>query len=174
MSAESLDEGLGRVDLLDWLREDIEPLNFHPIEEEEGHGHSDDKEKDEEEDNNDAVAVAVVAACLHYQHKRLRQQAARRVLPYEYLHHQFSLDINMPAVRARVWLRFSVDLEKSPGEAIIRQIQRQLSEFSAGVRRIGGVDGVWGFVDGTFRGHCRPVGQDAQREVMEGNSLLYV
>ncbi|ELR07222.1 hypothetical protein GMDG_02449 [Pseudogymnoascus destructans 20631-21] len=31
-----------------------------------------------------------------------------RVVPYEYLHHQFSLDINMPAGRARVWLRFSV------------------------------------------------------------------
>lgn len=35
---------------------------------------------------------------------------------------------------------------------------RRLEEFSEGVERVVGVRGLWGFVDGTFRGHCRPFG----------------
>src|SRR5438045_5807327 len=35
--------------------------------------------------------------------------------------------------------------------------------FSESVYRVGGVEGVWGFVDGTFRGYCHPMGNEEQR-----------
>jgi hypothetical protein len=37
----------------------------------------------------------------------------------------------------------------------------RLQVFADAVEREGGAGGVWGFVDGTFRGHCRPKGQIA-------------
>jgi DDE superfamily endonuclease len=46
----------------------------------------------------------------------------------------------------------------------------RLKAFSRGVHRVGGVKGVWGFIDGTFRGHRRPGGDDeAQRLVYSGH-----
>lgn len=45
----------------------------------------------------------------------------------------------------------------------------RLVELSAGVEIVCGVSGVWGFVDGTFRGHCRPEGNVAQRAVYSGH-----
>jgi hypothetical protein len=36
-----------------------------------------------------------------------------------------------------------------------------------------GVADIWGFVDGTFRGHCRPQGQEEQRRVYSGHSKLH-
>ena len=45
--------------------------------------------------------------------------------------------------------------------------------FSKAIERQGGTGGVWGFVDGTFRGHCRPEGQDAQELVYSGYKRLH-
>lgn len=45
----------------------------------------------------------------------------------------------------------------------------RLKEFTAGVEGLCGVMGVWGFVDGTFRSHCRPEGNVAQRAVYSGH-----
>jgi hypothetical protein len=45
----------------------------------------------------------------------------------------------------------------------------RLQVFAEAVEREGGTGGVWGFVDGTFRGHCRPEGQLAQELVYSGH-----
>ena len=49
----------------------------------------------------------------------------------------------------------------------------RLQEFADGVIHAGGVEDIWGFVDGTFRGHCRPSGQEAQRMVYSGHKRSY-
>jgi hypothetical protein len=49
----------------------------------------------------------------------------------------------------------------------------RLLEFSEAVHRIGGVSGVWGFVDGTFRGHRRPKDYNSQRTVYLGHKRAY-
>jgi DDE superfamily endonuclease len=48
-----------------------------------------------------------------------------------------------------------------------------LKRFADAVQRVGGVEGVYGFVDGTFRGHCRPSGPDAQRTVYSGHKRAH-
>lgn len=50
---------------------------------------------------------------------------------------------------------------------------RWLEAFSEGVERVTGAGGVWGFVDGTFRSHCRPQGNVAQRAVYSGHKRLH-
>jgi DDE superfamily endonuclease len=45
--------------------------------------------------------------------------------------------------------------------------------FSEAVHDAGGVEGVWGFVDGTFRGYCRPTGNEEQRRVYSGHKKLH-
>ena len=41
----------------------------------------------------------------------------------------------------------------------------RLKAFSDAIYEAGGADGIWGFVDGTFRGYCRPTGNEEQRQV---------
>ncbi|ELR09467.1 hypothetical protein GMDG_00649 [Pseudogymnoascus destructans 20631-21] len=49
----------------------------------------------------------------------------------------------------------------------------RLAEFAAGVKRVCGVGGVWGFVDSTFCPHCHPQGNVAQRAMFSGHKRLY-
>jgi hypothetical protein len=49
----------------------------------------------------------------------------------------------------------------------------RLKVFADAIHRIGGADGVWGFVDGTFRGYCRPTGNEEQRAVYSGHKKLH-
>ena len=44
-----------------------------------------------------------------------------------------------------------------------------LAVFSKAVEEMCGVEDVWGFVDGTFRGYCHPQGQEAQQRVYSGH-----
>jgi hypothetical protein len=45
-----------------------------------------------------------------------------------------------------------------------------MQAFSTAVEAVGGCPRIWGFVDGTFRGFCRPAGSDeAQRAVYNGH-----
>jgi hypothetical protein len=48
-----------------------------------------------------------------------------------------------------------------------------LKRFADAVEAVGGVKGVYGFVDGTFRGHRRPGGQEAQRTVYSGHKRAH-
>ena len=50
---------------------------------------------------------------------------------------------------------------------------QRLEVFADAVERIGGAKGIWGFVDGTFRGHCRPQGNEEQRRVYSGHKKLH-
>jgi nuclease HARBI1 len=56
-----------------------------------------------------------------------------------------------------------------------RQITQysKLQEFSAGIEQYNGIQGVWGFVDGTFKGHCRPTGYINQRIVYSGHKRAH-
>jgi hypothetical protein len=49
----------------------------------------------------------------------------------------------------------------------------RLKVFADAVERVGGVPGIWGFVDGTFRGYCRPSGNEEQRRVYSGHKKLW-
>lgn len=49
----------------------------------------------------------------------------------------------------------------------------RMEAFSKATEKVGGVEGIWGFVDGTFRSHQRPLGQDDQRLVFSGHKRLH-
>src|SRR5450432_3180132 len=46
---------------------------------------------------------------------------------------------------------------------------RRMEALAAAIEDYGWVQRVWGFVDGTFRGFCRPRGYDEQRQVYSGH-----
>jgi hypothetical protein len=48
-----------------------------------------------------------------------------------------------------------------------------LEVFSEAVYRVRGAKGVWGFVDGTFRGYCRPIGNEEQWRVYSRHKKLH-
>jgi nuclease HARBI1 len=60
--------------------------------------------------------------------------------------------------------RFKAILEWHPSLTYER-----LQEYATAIERVGGVEGVWGFVDGTFKGHQRPSGGREQRVVYSGH-----
>jgi hypothetical protein len=41
-------------------------------------------------------------------------------------------------------------------------IYSQLKVFTNAIEKIGGAKEIWGFVDNTFHGHCRPQGNEEQ------------
>jgi hypothetical protein len=45
--------------------------------------------------------------------------------------------------------------------------------FTNAVQQMCGIPDIWGFVDGTFRGHCRPQGQEQQRRVYSGHNKFH-
>jgi hypothetical protein len=45
--------------------------------------------------------------------------------------------------------------------------------FSKAVHDAGSVEGVWGFVDGTFQGYCHPTGNEEQRRVYSGHKKFH-
>lgn len=49
----------------------------------------------------------------------------------------------------------------------------RLLVFAEAVNNLCGVDGIWGFVDGTFRGHRRPQDYEAQRSVYSGHKKAH-
>jgi hypothetical protein len=49
----------------------------------------------------------------------------------------------------------------------------RLEAMATAVEAQGGGPGIWGFVDGTFRGFCRPQGQDNQRRVYCGHKRAH-
>ncbi len=49
----------------------------------------------------------------------------------------------------------------------------KLYEFAEATKRVGGVEGIWGFVDGTFRGHCRPGDNRDQQIVYSGHKRAH-
>jgi DDE superfamily endonuclease len=56
-----------------------------------------------------------------------------------------------------------------------RQITQysRLLEFSEAVEQLNTIQGIWGFVDGTFKGHCRPTGYTNQRIVYSGHKRAH-
>jgi hypothetical protein len=48
-----------------------------------------------------------------------------------------------------------------------------MTAFSEAVHKVGGTEGVWGFVDSTFQGYCCPTGNEEQRRVYLGHKKLY-
>lgn len=49
----------------------------------------------------------------------------------------------------------------------------RMDVYSKAIQNVGGVEGIWGFVDGTFRPHMRPIRQDDQRVVFSGHKRLH-
>ena len=49
----------------------------------------------------------------------------------------------------------------------------KLHEFVEATKRVGRVEGIWGFIDGTFRGHCRPGDNRDQQIVYSGHKRAY-
>ena len=49
----------------------------------------------------------------------------------------------------------------------------RLQVYAEAVRQVNGIKGIWGFVYGTFRGYCRPTGNEAQRRVYSGQKKLW-
>lgn len=54
-----------------------------------------------------------------------------------------------------------------------RLTYEKLQEFAVAIERVGGAQGVWGFIDGTFRPHQRLQGQDAQHLVFSGHKRAH-
>jgi len=50
---------------------------------------------------------------------------------------------------------------------------RRMEAMAAAVKGQGGGDCIWGFVDGTFRGFCRPTGQEDQQYVYSGHKKAH-
>ena len=49
----------------------------------------------------------------------------------------------------------------------------RLQLYEEAIYQVNGVPGVWGFIDGTFRGYCRPTGNEAQRRVYSGHKKAH-
>jgi hypothetical protein len=45
----------------------------------------------------------------------------------------------------------------------------RLQVYEEAIYQLNGVPRVWGFIDGTFRGYCRPTGNESQRRVYSGH-----
>jgi hypothetical protein len=65
---------------------------------------------------------------------------------------------------AHLYQTFSPLLEWHPQLTYSR-----LRVFEDAIRDVGGCGRIWGFVDGTFRGFCRPMGDAAQRAAYNGH-----
>lgn len=49
----------------------------------------------------------------------------------------------------------------------------RLEEYAEAIEAVGGGRRIWGFVDGTFRGFCRPSDQERQRAAYSGHSRTH-
>jgi hypothetical protein len=49
----------------------------------------------------------------------------------------------------------------------------RLEVFANAIEKVGGAKGIWEFVDGTFRGHCCPQGNEEQWQVYSGHKKLH-
>ena len=49
----------------------------------------------------------------------------------------------------------------------------RLQVYEEAIYQVNGINGIWGFIDGTFRGYCRPTGNEAQRRVYSGHKKLH-
>ena len=49
----------------------------------------------------------------------------------------------------------------------------RLQIFAEAIHQVGGAPGIWGFVDCTFQGYCRPTGNEEQQRVYSGHKKFH-